>query len=218
MAADPSYLASLMALPTVERERLLGGNWKIRPAAGLLFKRGWVQVVMPSRPVLSDGCAGGTSRRRRRPRTTIPTPPPARRSGSSPTAGTSLRTTRAISFRLPASSVDQKHRGADGREVHISLPQDPGQAGKSQVTNLTKLLAAMPSEPHQSQATRSRGSARSRRKPRPATSSCSADRGMKLGFRRPKASRKRRVTTTRTAPAGPSTPCYSHSPRRLRPP
>ncbi|WP_234836037.1 hypothetical protein [Sinorhizobium meliloti] len=45
MAADPSYLASLMALPTVERERLLGGNWKIRPAAGLLFKRGWVQVV-----------------------------------------------------------------------------------------------------------------------------------------------------------------------------
>lgn len=58
MAADPSYLASLMALPTVERERLLGGNWKIRPAAGLLFKRGWVQVVMPSRPVLSDGCAG----------------------------------------------------------------------------------------------------------------------------------------------------------------
>ncbi|WP_028000513.1 phage terminase large subunit [Sinorhizobium arboris] len=30
---------------------------------------------------------------------------------------------------------------ADGKEMHISLPQDPGQAGKSQVTNLTKLLA-----------------------------------------------------------------------------
>ncbi|MCY1237452.1 hypothetical protein D9M72_501470 [compost metagenome] len=30
---------------------------------------------------------------------------------------------------------------ADGREVAISLPQDPGQAGKSQVQNLVTLLA-----------------------------------------------------------------------------
>lgn len=30
MAGDPSYVANLMALPTVERERLLRGNWKIR--------------------------------------------------------------------------------------------------------------------------------------------------------------------------------------------
>lgn len=39
--ADPGYLANLMSLPTVERERLLGGNWKIRPAAGLFFRRSW---------------------------------------------------------------------------------------------------------------------------------------------------------------------------------
>lgn len=45
MAADPGYLANLMAQPAVERERLLGGNWKIRPAAGLLFQRGWCQIV-----------------------------------------------------------------------------------------------------------------------------------------------------------------------------
>ena len=45
MRADPGYLANLMALPLVERERLLGGNWKIRAAAGLLFRRGWCQVV-----------------------------------------------------------------------------------------------------------------------------------------------------------------------------
>ena len=30
MAKDPGYLANLLALPLVERERLLGGNWKIR--------------------------------------------------------------------------------------------------------------------------------------------------------------------------------------------
>lgn len=38
-------MANLLALPKVERERLLGGNWKIRAAAGLLFKRLWVKVV-----------------------------------------------------------------------------------------------------------------------------------------------------------------------------
>lgn len=29
----------------------------------------------------------------------------------------------------------------DGREVDVSLPQDPGQAGKSQIASLTKMLA-----------------------------------------------------------------------------
>ncbi len=36
---DPGYRANLMALEHVERERLLGGNWKVRPAAGLKFPR-----------------------------------------------------------------------------------------------------------------------------------------------------------------------------------
>ena len=45
MAADPGYRANLLALPTVERERLLGGNWKIRPAAGLFFKKEWLIPV-----------------------------------------------------------------------------------------------------------------------------------------------------------------------------
>lgn len=39
MKRDPGYLANLKALPLVERERLLYGNWKIKPAAGLFFKR-----------------------------------------------------------------------------------------------------------------------------------------------------------------------------------
>jgi predicted phage terminase large subunit-like protein len=45
MAADPGYLANLMALPLVERERLLGGNWRIRPESGLVFNRSWFEVV-----------------------------------------------------------------------------------------------------------------------------------------------------------------------------
>lgn len=45
MDKDPAYVSSLMALPQVDRERLLGGNWKIRAAAGMCFKRGWFPVV-----------------------------------------------------------------------------------------------------------------------------------------------------------------------------
>lgn len=51
---DPGYRSRLMALPLVERERLLGkgqgGNWKIKPAAGLYFQRGWFRVteVLPT--------------------------------------------------------------------------------------------------------------------------------------------------------------------------
>jgi hypothetical protein len=32
-------------LPLLERERLLGGNWKIRPSSGLFFKREWCEVL-----------------------------------------------------------------------------------------------------------------------------------------------------------------------------
>lgn len=34
LSRDPGYKARLMALPEVDRERLLGGNWNIRPEAG----------------------------------------------------------------------------------------------------------------------------------------------------------------------------------------
>jgi hypothetical protein len=33
------------SLPLLERERLLGGNWKIRPSSGLFFKREWCEVL-----------------------------------------------------------------------------------------------------------------------------------------------------------------------------
>lgn len=38
---DPSYRANLMALPHVERMRLLGGNWNVMPSAGMYFKSHW---------------------------------------------------------------------------------------------------------------------------------------------------------------------------------
>lgn len=45
---DPGYMANLKALPRVERERLLGGNWKIKPSAGNVFDRAWFEIVRSS--------------------------------------------------------------------------------------------------------------------------------------------------------------------------
>jgi predicted phage terminase large subunit-like protein len=45
MAKDPGYLAKLRQLPRVERERLLGGNWKIRHEAGKVFDKSWFGII-----------------------------------------------------------------------------------------------------------------------------------------------------------------------------
>lgn len=45
LESDPGYLASLLALPLIERERLLGGNWKVKATAGKVFNRDWFEVV-----------------------------------------------------------------------------------------------------------------------------------------------------------------------------
>ena len=45
MEKDPSYMANLKALPIVEKERLLYGNWKIKAAAGLFYQRTQVRMI-----------------------------------------------------------------------------------------------------------------------------------------------------------------------------
>lgn len=46
---DPGYRTNLMALPRVERERLLHGNWKIKATAGMVFDRSWFDII-PAMP------------------------------------------------------------------------------------------------------------------------------------------------------------------------
>lgn len=45
MKKDPSYRASLKALPLFEREILLGGNWKVRRTGGMRFRREWFEII-----------------------------------------------------------------------------------------------------------------------------------------------------------------------------
>ncbi len=43
--ADPGYRAKLMAMPLVERERFLKGDWLIRETAGTMFREDWFGYV-----------------------------------------------------------------------------------------------------------------------------------------------------------------------------
>lgn len=142
MAADPGYMASLLALPMVERERLLGGNWKIRPAAGLYFQRSWCRVVdaVPSGTVWGRGwdlAATAPS-----PQNPDPDFLAAVLIGRTPDGRYIVadcrtdRTTPAGMERFILNTAS-----ADGYAVEISLPQDPGSAGKVQVANLAKMLS-----------------------------------------------------------------------------
>lgn len=145
MQRDPGYRANLMALTTVERERLLGdpkrgGNWKIRNAAGLFFKRAWCQVVDVAPPTVKKvrgwDLAGTVKTENNDP---------------DATAGTKIGQLTDGRFivlhheHLYGSPGDvevalKNTASSDGKDVSIALPQDPAQAGKAQVANLAKLL------------------------------------------------------------------------------
>jgi len=139
-AADPEYRAKLLALPRVERERLLHGNWKIRAAAGLLFNRAWCQVVdaPPAGLVVKRGWDLAAT-----PKTETNDPDftCGVKLGRAPDGRyvvldyRRLRGTPAAVERFLANTAAE-----DGPDVEIALPQDPGQAGKSQAAALVRAL------------------------------------------------------------------------------
>ena len=141
MAADPGYYTNLMSLPLVERERLLGGNWKIRPAAGLYFQRAWCEVVDTIPAGLTEYRAWDLAATEK-----------TETNDPDFTSGTKMGRSRDGVFYVTDQTWErgspQKVRdlirntaSQDGKRVGISLPQDPGQAGKSQGLDFVKMLA-----------------------------------------------------------------------------
>jgi len=136
MAADPGYRSRLMALPMVERERLLGGNWNIRAARGNVFRRGWF-------PVLDMLPAGGIVKRVRAFDKAASEPSSAY---PDPDYSASVRMAK-LSHRLGGGYIvehfDQVRKRPQGVDVwqrnlcdgdpagtEVWCYQDPGQAGK----------------------------------------------------------------------------------------
>lgn len=146
---NPSYLANLKALPLVERERLLMGNWKIKPAAGLYFRRNQVREILKVVPadVISWArawdLAATSEDEGGEPAYTAGVLMGKRKDGSYVVAD-------VINVRMSANEVRQliRHTAeidtAKYKFVHIRLPKDPGQAGKDQAQNYIKFLSGYP--------------------------------------------------------------------------
>ncbi len=146
MKQDPSYMANLKALPTVERERLLYGNWKIKPAAGLFFNRTQIGDMLPVVPKDVKSFVRGWD-----------LAATSEKEGGEPayTAGVLMGKRGdgrfiiidVINVRQSASDVRATIRhtaaidNAKYGNVKIILPQDPGQAGKAQAQSFIKHLA-----------------------------------------------------------------------------
>jgi predicted phage terminase large subunit-like protein len=148
---DPRYLANLHALSRVEKAQLLDGNWNVRPTAGSYFKRSDFEVV--------DAVPAGAKRVRAWDLAATKRAENAEqreKKSNDPdyTAGVKISKVGNIyyiehveRFREDAPVVASRLKNTatqDGVRTKVRLPQDPGQAGKSQAKSLTASLAGFP--------------------------------------------------------------------------
>lgn len=138
---DPSYRDRLMTLPMVDRERLLGGNWNIRAAAGSYFRRDWFQIVDEAPPCVA--WMRGWDLAASEPTTERPDPDWTRGALVGITADKRLVIADMASLRGTAGAVEALVKSTaelDGRGVEVGLFQDPAQAGKAQIEHYRSML------------------------------------------------------------------------------
>lgn len=134
---DPAYLSKLRVLPKVERERLLGdwekgGNWKIREAKGMYFKRQWFEVIERAPlniPKVSAWDFAGT-----KPSKDSPDPDYTVRVKLGKDKEGILYVLDCVYDRQNPAEVEKLYVHtvkADGKNVINWIPQDPGEAGKT---------------------------------------------------------------------------------------
>ena len=145
MKNDPGYMANLMALALVERERLLYGNWKIKAAAGLMFKRTKVNMLetLPTDVILwarGWDLAATSEDEDGEPAYTAGVLIGTRKNGRYIIADVINRRCDSAEVRELIKMTCITDRAKHGRVI-TRLPQDPGQAGKDQAQSYLKLLA-----------------------------------------------------------------------------
>jgi predicted phage terminase large subunit-like protein len=139
---DPHYRSKLEALPRVERERLLGGNWNVRPVAGSYFRRSYFQVLTE---------IPWTVKRRVRAWDLAATEPSE--SNKDPDWTVGVRVAELVDGRMVVDHVERvrvtpgqvdetlrRIAAQDGLSTIQAFWQDPAQAGKAQREHIVSLL------------------------------------------------------------------------------
>lgn len=146
LKVNPQYLSNLKALPEVERERLLKGNWKIKPAGGLYFKRSQVRIVEKEPDDIVSVCrawdfAATEKTENNDPDFTAGILMGRRKNGN-------FIVLNVINVRVAAGDVEKillntalADRTKYGRKIKIHIPVDPGAAGKIAADSYVKKLA-----------------------------------------------------------------------------
>lgn len=141
LEADPGYLANLHALSKVERERLLNGNWNIKPASGLFFRRSYFEIV-ESLPAKTKKVRYWDRAATKKTETNDP----------DFTVGLKLEKdddgilyisdlVRIQESPLGVQSAIKNTATRDGIQTRIGIEQDPGQAGVSEIDYLLRMLS-----------------------------------------------------------------------------
>jgi predicted phage terminase large subunit-like protein len=127
--------------------RLLGGNWKIRPAAGLYFKREWCAIVEQAPPDLEVvrywDLAATEKTELNDPDWTVGIKLGRDRNGGY----WLLDVVRARANPGDVERLLVNTAAQDGQRVQVGFGQDPGQAGKSQAQHLVRALSRFTVKP-----------------------------------------------------------------------
>lgn len=140
---DPGYLSNLRALSRVENERLEKGNWKVKPSSGMYFKRHQA-VMIDVLPNDIQKIARGWDLAATEPNEANSTPACTASVKMGRRANGNIVVMDVINEAYSASKVRDMILNTakqDGYSIKISIPQDPGQAGKDQAQSFTKLLS-----------------------------------------------------------------------------
>lgn len=134
---NPEYVANLMSLPLVERERLLKGNWKIKLEAGNIFNRAWFKIA---------GIAPATGK------TIRYWDKAATENGGCYSAGVKIKRDEVGQFwvedclkgqwsSLERERIIKQMAEMDGKDVVIWIEQEPGSGGKESAESTIRNLA-----------------------------------------------------------------------------
>lgn len=149
MENDPGYLANLLALTEVEKERLLNGNWKIKPSAGSFFKRTQIGDILKAIPNDIVAICRGWD---------LAATDEDEDKNAAFTAGV-LMAKRSCGRFLVLDVINKQLKAGEVRKLVMTtakadnakyrryctvrqrLPQDPGQSGKEQAGSYIEMLA-----------------------------------------------------------------------------